>query len=109
MVKSAGDSSLRFGMTIYYFTGVGERSGDSLRNIVKGQNRVCESPLLSPYTTISPCHSEASARNLLIQEGKWHREGLHVKLFCFDLSIYLNFECLSHKTADFENDGLFLI
>jgi len=46
-------------MTIYYFTGGGERSGDSLKNIEKDQNRACESPLLSPYTTILPCHSEA--------------------------------------------------
>jgi hypothetical protein len=58
-MPNSGDSSLRFGMTIYYFTGGGERSGDSLKNIEKDQNRACESPLLSPYTTILPCHSEA--------------------------------------------------
>ncbi len=65
MFKSAGDSSLALGMTIYYFTGGVERSGDSLKNTGIVQNKVCESPLLSPYTTRSrlviPSDSEESS------------------------------------------------
>jgi hypothetical protein len=44
---NSGDSSLRFGMTIYYFIWR-ERSGDSQKYFEEGQNRVFESPLLSP-------------------------------------------------------------